>query len=280
MPALSSSQIPPPANWQDFESLCCDLWRAIWRDPGTQKNGRSGQIQSGVDISGRPQMGDEWAGVQCKGKDNYAEKRVTQAELRAEVEKAEKFIPKLSQFILATTGPKDTHVEQLARVLTKDHLRSGGSSVTVLGWRDILLLLENNRDVVAKHYPWIQAVSWQVEALRASEFLSRHLTEAHCGAVLWCPFVTAVFSNRRWTQIERVRQHLQQLGLKELGAHESKESDEWAILVESDRARELCEIPWEHYRGDDYRVQAQKTIAYAALYSNWDRPIKQHCAGL
>src|SRR5579864_3435988 len=66
MLALSSLDLPPPRNWQGFEDLCCDLWRRIWNDPETQKNGRSGQSQAGVDIFGRPERAGKWAGVQCK----------------------------------------------------------------------------------------------------------------------------------------------------------------------------------------------------------------------
>jgi hypothetical protein len=35
--AFSDQQIPPPVNWQKFESLCWDLWRAEWSDPNTKK---------------------------------------------------------------------------------------------------------------------------------------------------------------------------------------------------------------------------------------------------
>ena len=52
-------QLPPPAIWQDFEKLCHVLWREIWNDPATQKNGRSGQPQHGVDVFGQPNTGDE-----------------------------------------------------------------------------------------------------------------------------------------------------------------------------------------------------------------------------
>src|SRR4051812_38732769 len=113
MPAFSASQIPPPKNWQDFESLCWDLWRRIWNDPNTQKNGRQGQAQCGVDVYGR--RGGTWVGLQAKGKDNFTEQRVTVRELRAEVEKAKGFTPNLGEFVLATTGPKDGKVEEAAR---------------------------------------------------------------------------------------------------------------------------------------------------------------------
>ena len=41
-------KIPPPSNWQDFESLCCNLGGKIWKDPDTKKNGRQAQPQNGV----------------------------------------------------------------------------------------------------------------------------------------------------------------------------------------------------------------------------------------
>ena len=115
MPTLSNSQIPTPGNWQDFETLCSDLWREIWKDPNTQKNGRQGQPQHGVDVYGRPNQRNLWAGVQCKGKDNLTNKTLTETEVKAEVQKAKFFEPKLSQFIIATTGPKDNKIEKLGR---------------------------------------------------------------------------------------------------------------------------------------------------------------------
>ncbi len=66
MSYLPSLSLPPLQHWQDFEGLCCDLWRRIWNNSEIQKNGRGGQAQKGVDISGRPDHGSEWAGVQCK----------------------------------------------------------------------------------------------------------------------------------------------------------------------------------------------------------------------
>jgi len=153
MPTFSSMQIPPPKNWQDFESLCCDLWKEIWEDPYTQKNGRQGQPQHGVDINGRPKQGTSWAGIQCKGKDNFADKTLTAEEIRGEVEKAKSFKPSLSEYIIATTGPKDAKVEELARLITEEHIKKGLFSVTVLGWDDIVNFLEVHLEVIEKHYP-------------------------------------------------------------------------------------------------------------------------------
>jgi len=153
MSAFFSLQIPPPAHWQDFEILCCDLWRAIWKDSNTQRNGRQGQPQHGVDIYGRPNQGRLWAGVQCKGKDNYADKKLTEKEVKTEVEKAKSFKPKISQFIIATTGPKDAKIEELARNMTEEHLKNGLFSVHVWGWSDIAARLADFPHLMEKYYP-------------------------------------------------------------------------------------------------------------------------------
>ena len=165
MPTFSSSQIPPPRNWQDFEDLCCDLWSEIWKDPNAQKNGRQGQAQHGVDVFGRPNQEEKWAGVQCKGKDNYADKSLTEDEINREVEKAQSFEPALTEFIIATTGPKDATVEKLARKITEDHLNKGLFTVYIWAWEDIKNRLVNYPRVIEKHHPeWAGAAN--TEAIR------------------------------------------------------------------------------------------------------------------
>ena len=59
---ISSIQLPPPSNWQDFEYLCQQLLAAILDDPQVQKNGRQGQSQYGVDVFGR--QGENWIKIQ------------------------------------------------------------------------------------------------------------------------------------------------------------------------------------------------------------------------
>tara|TARA_R110002167_G_scaffold77944_8_gene216087 strand:- start:17397 stop:21308 length:3912 start_codon:yes stop_codon:yes gene_type:complete len=152
LPTFSSLQIPPPKNWQDFESLCCDLWGEIWNDPNTQKNGRQGQRQKGVDVFGRPNQGDEWAGVQCKGKDNYSESQVTEEELKEEYKKAKRFKPQITEFILATTAPRDAKLQELARKITNRH-RKRKYVVSIWSWEDIVEIIGKYPNVIAKHYP-------------------------------------------------------------------------------------------------------------------------------
>lgn len=149
MPSLADRQIPPPSNWQDFESLCTDLWARVWADPDTQRNGRQGQRQQGVDIYGRPGQRTEWAGVQCKVKGLGAS--LTRDELLAEVDKAKGFRPALAAFIVATTVRRDARLQEVARLITEDHLARGLFSVQVFFWDDILTLLSNYPDLLGLH---------------------------------------------------------------------------------------------------------------------------------
>ena len=122
---------PPPNDPAAFESLCLDLWKEIWGpESGAQKNGRSGQPQAGVDVFGR--FGEKWIGVQCKQKSGLLHSKLTVAELEEEVEKAKTFLPSLSLFLVATSGPRDEAVQKRARLLTE-----GGFAVEVWSWPDI-----------------------------------------------------------------------------------------------------------------------------------------------
>ena len=156
MVETSILQIFPPKNWQNFETLCWDLWRTIWNYPETQINGRQGQNQDGVDIYGRPDGGNEWAGIQCKCKDNFSKKTITQKELEKEVMKAKTFVPKLSKFIIATTGQRDAKIQDLSRKITDKHFKEGLFSVNVFFWEDIQEQLIKYPEIFKTHlYPGI-----------------------------------------------------------------------------------------------------------------------------
>ena len=153
MPSFQDNQIPPPKNWQQFENLCADLWREIWADPETQKNGRSGQSQKGVDIYG--QESGLWRAVQCKGKDSIYGSQLTEKELLSEVKMAKKFSPKLSSFIVATSSQSDVKIQQKAREITEENQKEGLFSVHVYSWEEIHTRLADSKHsaVLKKHYP-------------------------------------------------------------------------------------------------------------------------------
>jgi hypothetical protein len=64
---------------------------------------------------------------------------LTEAEVRAEVEKAKGFKPPLARWILATTAPKDARIEEVARQITVEHQSNGLFEVRILGWEDLLI---------------------------------------------------------------------------------------------------------------------------------------------
>jgi hypothetical protein len=151
---FNARQISPPKYWQQFEDLCLSIFRNVWGDPTAQKNGRSGQTQHGTDLWGAAAY-DKGAfhGVQCKGKDLGLGASVTESELRGEVDKANKFSPKLSHWILVTTAPKDAAIEAIAREITEEHKASGLFPVQVFGWEDLQSLIAKYPDVIQEYYP-------------------------------------------------------------------------------------------------------------------------------
>jgi hypothetical protein len=142
-------QLPPPKNWDDFESLALQLWKSLWADHNAQMHGRRGQAQHGVDIFGRPFARGSWEGVQCKGKEIFTDKRVTVDELNREVTKARGFSPSLSAFVIATTGPRDGDIQRRAAELTSN----GPFRVSVWGWDDIEEELNFRDYLLADLYP-------------------------------------------------------------------------------------------------------------------------------
>ncbi len=133
--SADSERYLPPNEPATFESLCLDLWKEIWEDPGAQKNGRSGQSQAGVDVFGVYR--GRQMGVQCKQKNGLLRTRLTVRELNEEVEQALKFEPRLDTFILATSGPADAKVQKRARKITADHKPEGLFKVEIWSWDKI-----------------------------------------------------------------------------------------------------------------------------------------------
>ncbi|QTI80170.1 ATP-binding protein [Roseomonas marmotae] len=166
--SFEAFQHPAPTSWEVFEDLSCALFAEVWGDPTARKNGRRGDEQHGVDVCGRLPNGD-WVAVQCKGKDNYAEKEVMPAELRKEVAKALTFRPQLTQWILVTSGPKRADVEALAREITEEHRAQGLFEVQAMGWDDLCHLIGRHETVIERYFPEVapkmRRVAQQVEEM-------------------------------------------------------------------------------------------------------------------
>ena len=147
--------LPPQKNWDDFQNLCHDLWRALWNDPNTQHNGRQGHEQNGVDIFGYPYYAKQFYGVQCKGRNaNYGSK-LTKKEIDDECLAAKKgFKPGLESLVVATTSPRDPNMQEHCRLLTQN--QTYPFKVSVWSWDDIGEEILYRPEIMGRYYPTVQ----------------------------------------------------------------------------------------------------------------------------
>ena len=168
---LSDLQIPPPENEYEFESLCLDLYKLEFGDK-TQKNGSRGQSQNSVDIS----CSDQYIGIQCKKKELH--KKITEKELKREVEKAKKFQPSLKRFILAATCKRDSKIQETARLISEDHKQQKLFSVEIHSWDEIKSLFDKHPEVYELDTPpCLDAVKYPVSVFGAESFLEKSSDE-------------------------------------------------------------------------------------------------------
>jgi|GEM_PF-3695153 len=65
MPTPSTSDLPTPKSWDEFEDITWEIYKRKWDDNHAQKYGRNGQPQNGIDIYGQEKSSDKYIGVQC-----------------------------------------------------------------------------------------------------------------------------------------------------------------------------------------------------------------------
>lgn len=144
---IAPTQIRKPENWQDFEKLCKKLWGEEWKCKSSiRRNGRSGQNQSGVDISGIPEGEKDYWGIQCKGKDENLGSELSESEINKELINAKEFSPPLKTLIIATSANKDAKIEKYIREKNIENINKGLFSIEIASWGDIVDLLEEHRE--------------------------------------------------------------------------------------------------------------------------------------
>ena len=102
MPSHTTAKLPMSKSWDEFENICADVIKKIWKDDYIIHNGCSGQKQNGVDIYGKPvRYNGDYCGVQCKNK------KTDLSEIKEEVSKAESFKPELKELIFMIGSSRD-----------------------------------------------------------------------------------------------------------------------------------------------------------------------------
>ncbi len=148
-------RIDPIGNHEVFEDFCMELAKTEWGDPHAQRYGRSGQAQHGVDVLALIENRLAY-GIQSKCRD--IERGVfTPEQLRAEVNKAKTFRPKLDLFVVAHTLPRDAELQTEAANITMEIADAEGFRVVVWAWEDICqMLVETHTDLLYNYYPWLK----------------------------------------------------------------------------------------------------------------------------
>lgn len=166
MVTSSTSHLPYPKSWDEFEDICADLFQWEWNDNNTVRYGRQGQRQDGVDIYGRPD-GVRYAGVQCKGKRKFPPPPLKISEINAEVEKAKAFVPALTELTIATAADDGGELQDHARRLTQQHAVLGLFSVNVIGWGELSRRITQHSHLLEKHFSFVgvQTLSKKIDAL-------------------------------------------------------------------------------------------------------------------
>ena len=167
MPLPVTSEYAPPQSWEEFESLCADVYSRVWKTQ-LKKHGRQGQPQGGVDVYGQPD-GKNYFGIQCKKKRKWPPQDLTTDDIDEEVEKAKTWEPGLERYFIATTAPNDEKVQAHARELTETHRKKKLFSVEVLSWDEITRELASYFEILNKYYPQLfPNVAPQIEAIPAA----------------------------------------------------------------------------------------------------------------
>jgi hypothetical protein len=151
MPTFTTMRLPPPKTWQEFEDLVQASLGQRWKTTTLQKNGRSGQKQTGVDIYGSDDVGRR-VGVQCKN----LKGALTLETVKNEIKRAEKFKGALSALFVATTAEADARLQEEVRFLSDVRVAAGKFAVALLFWDDIVDGLVTNPALLRAHYPQIQ----------------------------------------------------------------------------------------------------------------------------
>lgn len=152
---MTHMNFPPPTDHQAFERLLEELAPATLNCDVAHVNGRTGQVQAGVDVNVRMRNGDI-VGIQCK----LTKGKLSFVAVRGEIEKARAYRPSLVRLIIATTANADAKLQEEVRQLPPENF-----SVEIWFWPYINNQL-NRSPGLALDYVQRALVGWPGDAER------------------------------------------------------------------------------------------------------------------
>ncbi|WP_110686071.1 hypothetical protein [Salinicola aestuarinus] len=148
MPTTTTSRLPPPTSWDEFEDVCKSSFSLRWANQNLARHGRQGQKQDGVDIYGVDSL-QNFVGIQCKNTIST----ISQQLIESEIVKAEQFAPQLAALYIATTADRDVHIQAFARKLSEERRAQSKFPVDVVFWPDIVHDLSRDDAAIRQHFP-------------------------------------------------------------------------------------------------------------------------------
>ena len=152
MPVRLDTNFARLTDLDEFEDLVCEICRLEWEDPNTQKRGRTGQQQNGVDIYGQPiDMGGIFRGAQCKLR--TTNQQLTKKEIEDEVKSAESFPHPLGTLIIVTDTPRDVTVQDIVHQIDEQQRQQGKVRVSIWFWDSICRRIATYPELIVRFYP-------------------------------------------------------------------------------------------------------------------------------
>lgn len=137
-------ELPTPANHQDFERLCADVYEARLRPTRqVQRLGRSGQKQHGLDFV--VSVGDLRHGFQCK---RVAALSPTAVE--GELSKVARYPNRLDSYTVLTTAKPDVAVQSREFTVV---VRGRTLQVDIVWWEKLSAQIQEDLHVLKRYYP-------------------------------------------------------------------------------------------------------------------------------
>lgn len=152
MPTRRDANFPSLTDPDEFESMLRDICALEWNDPNTDKFGRKGQKQHGVDVYGQPvNLNGKRRAAQCKLRTK--KDQITEQEIEAEISSAKQFPHELDTLIIATDAPRDTKTQIHVDQISQREMSRGGFRVVIWFWDNITERLATYPKLIVKYYP-------------------------------------------------------------------------------------------------------------------------------
>ncbi len=152
MPSRLDTNFPQPTDPDEFERMVRDICALEWGNPHTDRLGRSGQKQYGVDVYGQPiDLGGKYRGAQCKLR--KTRKQLSKDEIETEVNDARSFPHELESLIIVTTGRRDTHTQEIVDKICQLEVEHRSFPVFIWFWDNIAERLAAYPQLIVKYYP-------------------------------------------------------------------------------------------------------------------------------